>query len=69
MDVRIVTRGARVGHAELVVSRPRVSAAESDASALYAARAALKRAHAMRAAAELLQVDQMRALVTRLEGR
>lgn len=56
----------RLGNGELVIERPPVAAADARLDALFAARAALKRAYTLRQAAEL-QVDQLRALVDRLE--
>lgn len=53
--------------AAAVTERPAVPAADPGVDALFIARAALKRAYAVRAAAEL-QVEQMRALVALLEA-
>lgn len=50
-----------------VTERPGVPAADPGIDALFTARAALKRAYGVRAAAEL-QVEQLRALVARLEA-
>jgi len=52
----------------LVVSRPQVAAAVRQNDALFTARAALRRALSIRRDAEL-QVEQLRAIVARLEGR
>jgi hypothetical protein len=57
---------AVIGRDALVVSRLSAAAADPSADALFAARAALKRALAIRHDAEL-QVEQLRALVRRLE--
>ena len=56
-----------MARAALVVSQPRLEAADRTNDALFAARAALKRAIAARASATL-QVDELRALVQRLEA-
>jgi len=56
-----------LARAPLVVSRPHLAAADSQNDALFVARAALRRAISMRASADL-QVDQLRALVARLES-
>lgn len=52
----------------IVVSRPRTVAAEREQDALFTARAALRRACEVRQAAEI-QVDQLRALIERLQGQ
>jgi DNA-binding GntR family transcriptional regulator len=51
----------------LVVTRPSLPAADRRNDSLFVARAALQRAVAVRAAANL-QVDQLRALVDHLEA-
>lgn len=61
--VRVVV----VARAPIVIVRPRVAAADSSEDALFAAKSALRRAYAMRTTADV-QVDQLRALVDRLES-
>jgi hypothetical protein len=69
----VVTKSTRIvrfvkvlGHTALVTTQPLVAAANPRLESLFAARAALKRAIAIRDGAEL-QVEQLRALVARLE--
>lgn len=56
----------RLGRSELVVTRPLSPATDPRSEPLLAARAALRRALAMRYDVEV-QIDQLRALVARLE--
>jgi hypothetical protein len=56
-----------VGRAPLVVTRPRVAAADISDDALFAARSALRHAYAMRTTADT-QVEQLKKLVDRLEA-
>jgi len=58
---------AVVARTALLVSRPALAAAERRNDELFIARAALRRAIATRASADL-QVDQLRELVARLEA-
>jgi hypothetical protein len=58
---------AVIAHSAIVVVRSRPEAADSQNDALFIARAALKRALAMRRDTET-QVQQLRALVSRLEA-
>jgi hypothetical protein len=58
---------ATVGSAPLVVTRPAAQAADRQNDAVFAARSALKRAIAIRHDADL-QVEQLRAIVDRLEA-
>jgi hypothetical protein len=58
---------ALIGRSAVIVARSRVSAADSAGDSLFVARAALKRAVVLRENASL-QVDQLRALVARLEA-
>jgi len=64
---RLVRTALTPARSELVVVHPSVPAADPRHETLFAARAALKRAYMVRQAAEL-QVDQLRALVDRLEA-
>ena len=56
-----------VARTALIVTRPRAEAADPQNESLFTVRAALKRALAIRRDAEL-QVEQLRALVNRLEA-
>lgn len=56
----------RLGRGALRIERARAVAADPGTETLFTARAALRRAYALRDSAQL-QVDQLRALVARLE--
>jgi len=56
-----------LGRAPVVITRPRLEAADRENDSLFLARAALRRAIGACASAEL-DVDQLRALVDRLEA-
>jgi len=58
---------AVLGRTALVVARPALAAADRANDSLFTARAALRRAIATRASADL-QIDQLRALVARLQA-
>ena len=63
---RTLAAVAVIGRTPLGVTRPRAEAANPQNESLFTVRAALKRALAIRRDAEL-QVEQLRALVARLE--
>jgi hypothetical protein len=56
-----------LGHTPVTIARPRTAAASGSEASLFAAKSALKRAITVRDQATL-QVDQLRALVDRLEA-
>jgi hypothetical protein len=63
----LTSKSVRLGHAEVVVTRPPAAAADPGQDVVFIARSALQRAYRARAAAEI-QVDQLRALVDHLDA-
>lgn len=56
-----------LGQAPLVIERPRAIATDERLDAIFAAKSALRRAYALRAASDV-QIDQLKLLVSKLEA-